>query len=237
MRGPGFRLRGRLTIGGTPLIDELQLEFSPGSWTALLGPSGVGKSTIGRLVAGLNGAHAFDGAVSETPKRVAVMAQDGALLPWADALANVTVGAKLRGETPDKARALHLLEQVGLAGLSSRRPAALSGGQRQRVALARTLLEDSPLVVLDEPFSALDAATRLAMQDLAHRLLAGRTVVLITHDPLEAARLADQAYLLSPSGAEALALPDTAPPRAIEDPATLQMQAELFARLQGKTAA
>ncbi|WP_330451096.1 ATP-binding cassette domain-containing protein [Paracoccus marcusii] len=89
-----------------------------------------------------------------------------------------------------------MLADLGLAGLEGRRPAQLSGGQRQRVALARTLIEDRPVVVLDEPFSALDAATRAQMQDLAARHLAGRTVILITHDLLEAARLCHAAFLL-----------------------------------------
>src|SRR5690606_20731218 len=113
------------------------------------------------------------------------------LLPWASALANVTIGARLRGARPDLDRARALLDAVGLLPLAGRRPDTLSTGQRQRVALARTLYEDRPIVVLDEPFSALDPVTRHAMQDLAAGLLAGRSVLMITHDPQEAMRLAD----------------------------------------------
>ncbi len=202
----------------------------------LLGPSGVGKSSLARLIAGLpcpahlaGGIAASDGA--PLAGRVTLMAQTDQLLPWADALANVTLGARLRGDRPDRDRALALLGRVGLEGHANRRPATLSGGQRQRLALARTLIEDRPVVVLDEPFSALDAATRADMQDLAAEVLTGRTVILITHDPLEAARLATRAWLLAPSGAAPLDLPATAAPRPLSDPATLAAQADLYRRL------
>ncbi len=224
-------LRGDLWIGATPLIRDLALRLPGGGWSVLLGPSGVGKSTLGRLIAGLPGVYRLEGAFAPPPGGVAMMAQDGQLLPWADLVHNVTIGARLRGARPDTARARTLLAEVGLAGLERRRPDALSGGQRQRVALARVLMEDCAVVVLDEPFSALDSATRLAMQDLAARLLRGRCVVLITHDPLEAIRLADRAWLLSAGGAEALALPDAPTPRDYRAPRTLEAQARLLGRL------
>ncbi|MBR3370421.1 MAG: ABC transporter ATP-binding protein [Rhodobacteraceae bacterium] len=235
---PGVHLQGDLWLGDAPLMRNLDLDLPAGGWSCLLGPSGVGKSTLGRLVAGLPGPFGLHGACvasdgAPLQGRVAMMAQDGQLLPWASVLHNVTIGARLRGQVPDGARARALLAELGLDALAHRRPATLSGGQRQRVALARTLIEDCPVVVLDEPFSALDAATRLAMQDLAARMLTGRTVVLITHDPLEAVRLADRAWLLSPDGADALDLPDTHAPRSYSAPATLAMQAQLLARLHG----
>ena len=135
------------------------------------------------------------------------MQQADLLLPWASVIANVTIGARLRGERPDMARAAELIREVGLAGLEHRRPSELSGGQRQRVALARTLAEDRPVVLLDEPFSALDPRTRRQMQDLALRLLAGRTVVLVTHDPIEAARLGDEIVVMTATDAAAVPLP------------------------------
>jgi len=237
MKAPALSLHGDLFLGDTALIRDLALDMPAGGWSCLLGPSGVGKSTLGRLVAGLAGPHRLVGNLQASDGgslagRVAMMAQEGQLLPWAGLVHNVTIGAHLRGQRPDVARARQLLTDVGLAGMEGRRPASLSGGQRQRVVLARTLMEDCPVVVLDEPFSALDAATRLMMQDLAARLLKGRTVILITHDPLEAVRLADRAWLLGPEGADALALPDAPPPRSYADPATLEMQARLLARLQ-----
>jgi len=237
MTPPALSLRGDLYQGDTPLIRALALDMPPGGWSCLLGPSGVGKSTLGRLVAGLAGPQRLAGTLAASDGaplagRVAMMAQEGQLLPWAGLVHNITIGALLRGQRPDTNRARQLLADVGLAGMEGRRPASLSGGQRQRVALARTLIEDRPVVVLDEPFSALDAATRLMMQDLAAKLLKGRTVILITHDPLEAVRLAHRAWLLGPAGAEALSLPDTTPPRSYAHPATLAMQARLLARLQ-----
>ncbi len=234
----GLSLCGDLWMGDAPLIRGLALDMPAGRWSCLLGPSGIGKSSIARLIAGLPGPHRLDGALrtgDDQPLegRVAMMAQGGQLLPWADLVRNVTIGARLRGARPDVARANALLAQVGLAGLEGRRPDALSGGQQQRVALARVLIEDAPVVVLDEPFCALDTATRLAMQDLAVNVLAGRTVILITHDPLEALRLADRAWLLGADGAKALALPDSPAPRDYRAPDVLAAQAELLGRLQG----
>lgn len=230
-------LHGDLWMGDAPLIRGLALDMPAGRWSCLLGVSGLGKSTIGRLIAGLPGPQRLRGRLAAgdgrpLAGRVAMMAQGGQLLPWADLVANVTIGARLRGARPDPERAKALLEHVGLAGLARRRPTALSGGQRQRVALARVLIEDAPVVVLDEPFSALDTATRLAMQDLAATLLRGRTVVLITHDPLEAIRLSDRAWLLRPEGAVPLDLPQTTMPRDYRLPDTLAAQAILLARLQ-----
>lgn len=236
MTGPGLHLTGDLCLGARRLCPDLELRCAAGAWTVLLGPSGVGKSSLARLIAGLpcparltGGIAASDGAA--LAGRVTLMAQTDQLLPWADALANVTLGARLRGTRPDRDRALALLRRVGLEGHAHRRPATLSGGQRQRLALARTLMEDRPIVVLDEPFSALDAATRSIMQDLAAEVLTGCTVVLITHDPLEAARLATGAWLLNPTGAKPIGLPTTRAPRPVSDPATLTAQADLYRQL------
>jgi putative hydroxymethylpyrimidine transport system ATP-binding protein len=127
-----------------------------------------------------------------------------------------------------------MLAEVGLAtGDQQKRPAQLSGGMRQRVALARTLMEDRPLVLMDEPFSAVDAPTRHRMQSLSARLLAGRTVLLVTHDPLEALRLADQIFVLTgaPAVPVAVPVPAGAPPRPAGDPALLAAQAALLERL------
>lgn len=230
-------LQGDLWMRSARLIRNLALDIPAGRWSCLLGRSGVGKSTLARLIAGLSGPYRLDGTLTAQDGlplegRVAMMAQDGQLLPWADLVQNVTIGARLRGGRPDTGRARALLAQVGLAGLEARRPSALSGGQCQRVSLARVLMEDCPVVVLDEPFSALDTLTRLAMQDLAVQMLRGRTVIVITHDPLEAIRLSDHAWLLGTEGAEALNLPTSATPRDYSAPETLAAQARLLARLQ-----
>ncbi len=218
-----------LSFGGAPLFDGLDVRLEAGLWTCLLGPSGVGKSSLLRLIAGLRGGAA--GRVRAVP--VAYMSQDDLLLPWASVLDNSVLGARLRGERPDFERARVLLDQVGLADSTSARPATLSGGERQRVALVRTLMEDRPVVLMDEPFGSLDAITRHAAQDLAARLLAGRTVLLVTHDPLEALRLGDRVYVMTgrPAALEALPAPDLAPPRDVRDPAVLAAQGALLARL------
>lgn len=232
MRAPALHLAGGLHGPTGPLIADFDLTLPAGRWSVLLGPSGVGKTSLLRRIAGLPSAARLAGQMTASdgaplPPRVAMMAQDDHLLPWADALANVVIGTRLRGARPDLARARALLEQVGLGAQTARRPPSLSAGQRQRVALARTLFEDRPIVLLDEPFSALDVLTRHRMQDLAARLLAGRTVVLITHDPAEAARLAHHAWIATPDGIAPCALPPDPPPRRAEAPGTLAAQAAL----------
>ena len=218
-----------LSYGGVPLFDGLDIRLETGVWTCLLGPSGVGKSSLLRLIAGLGGGAA--GRVRTAP--VAYMSQDDLLLPWASVLDNAVLGARLRGERPDFDRARLLLRQVGLAESLPARPASLSGGERQRVALVRTLMEDRPVVLMDEPFGSLDAITRHRAQDLAARLLAGRTVLLVTHDPLEALRLGRRIYVMTgrPAVLEALPAPGPAPPRDARDPAVLAAQGALLARL------
>ena len=130
------------------------------------------------------------------------MAQQDLLLPWLGALDNVLLGYRLRGVSRAELKRLRergreLLDRVGLGGREGDLPATLSGGMRQRVALARTLMEDRPVVLMDEPFSALDAITRFRLQDLAAEMLAGRTVLLVTHSPSEAVRLGHRLYVLS----------------------------------------
>lgn len=241
-RGPGVSLTGSAHLGRSPLFSDVHLPLVAGGWTCLLGASGVGKSTILRLIAGLETGATFDGRITATDggpvaPRVAYMAQDDLLLPWLDVTGNVALGDRLRGHRPDRARATDLIERVGLEPLCDRRPATLSGGQRQRVALARTLMEDRPIVLLDEPFSALDARTRADMQDLAATTLAGATVLLVTHEPSEAARLGDAVWLMNGSGVHAVPdLPDTRMPRPASAAGTLRFQARLLDALRAPAA-
>ena len=140
-------------------------------------------------------------------------------------------GCVIGPETLARARAL--LARVGLSGHEGDRPAKLSGGMRQRVALARTLMEDRPVVLMDEPFSALDAITRYQLQALAAELLAGRTVLLVTHDPLEALRLGHRVQVMAgrPARLDDALEPAGAPPRDPGEPELLTLQAELLKRL------
>ncbi len=192
---PAPGLSGSAWHGATALFRDIALDL-PIGWTCLLGPSGAGKSTVLRLIAGLPTATCFEGRVT-APPRVAYMAQQDLLQPRLSVLGNVLIGPRLRGMAADPARARNLLTAVGLDGMATRRPADLSGGQRQRVALARALMEDAPLALLDEPFSALDAVNRVRMQDLAREKLSGCHVLLVTHDPFEALRLGDRILMLA----------------------------------------
>lgn len=230
----GFAVRGDLALEGRKLVAGLDLHIVEGRWNALLGASGLGKTSLGRLIAGLptearlESADRDGGGFPFASLRAGLMAQTDQLLPWATALANVAIGSRLRGERSDRERAFRLLARVGLAEVAGRRPDTLSAGQRQRVALARTLYENHPVVILDEPFSALDVLARHRMQDLAAEQLAGRTVILITHDPAEAVRLADRAWIMRPDGARQVALPETPAPRPVEAQETLAAQAALY---------
>jgi putative hydroxymethylpyrimidine transport system ATP-binding protein len=180
--GVDIRAAG-VAYDGVVLFDGLDLHLAAGRIVCLLGPSGVGKSTLLRLVAGLAPASPGTSIVASDAKpldgRIAWMAQQDLLCPWLDVLGNVSLGSRLRGTPSDRDKALALIAKVGLADKAHAMPATLSGGQRQRVALARTLMEDRPLVLMDEPFAALDTITRWRLQDLAATLLAGRTVRII----------------------------------------------------------
>jgi len=231
-----------LRYGDTTLFSELSLQLKPASWTCIVGRSGVGKSSLLRALAGLPFAGEFSGRVvtgdnSSLANQVAWMAQEDLLLPWLNVTENVCLGARLRGElsTQTRSKAQQLLQQVGLASAAEHTPAMLSGGMRQRAALARTLFEDRPVVLMDEPFSAVDAVTRSQLQTLAATVLQGKTVLFITHDPLEALRLADHVSVLSGSPAtiiESLS-PEGDRPRRLNDPQLLAMQAHLLEVMEG----
>jgi putative hydroxymethylpyrimidine transport system ATP-binding protein len=228
----------RLDLGGAAVLQNLSLSIEAARTTCLLGPSGAGKTTLLRLLAGLipppEGARIETSDARPLAGRIAFMAQADLLFPWLDVLGNATLGARLRGQRPDRARAMEILAQVGLAAHARKLPAALSGGQRQRAALARTLMEDFSVVLLDEPFSAVDLPTRLGLQDLAATLFAGRTVLMVTHDPLEALRLAHRIFVLSgtPARAAEVSVPQSAPPRPPDDPELLAQQGQLLAALK-----
>jgi putative hydroxymethylpyrimidine transport system ATP-binding protein len=221
-----------IVLDGHVVAENLSLDFAAGRTTCLLGRSGVGKTSLLRHLAGL-----LPGTEAAGP--VAYMAQRDLLLPWLSVLDNVLLGYRLRRDQAARRaaepRARALLAEVGLADRLQVLPQTLSGGMRQRAALARTLCEDRGIVLMDEPFGHLDAVTRLDLQDLAARLLQGRTVVLVTHDPLEALRLGHEIRVLSgtPFAIGPVIAPDGAAPRDPTDPALLALQARLIGELRG----
>ncbi|CDT24179.1 putative ABC-type transport system, ATPase component [Vibrio coralliirubri] len=209
-------------------LSGLSLSLNAGKWTVLLGRSGCGKTTVLRYLAGLlDDKVEWQGTLATSDElpltdRIAYMAQQDLLLPWLSVIDNVCLSHRFQNPASDKAvqtnQALELLAAVGLADYANAMPDQLSGGMRQRVALARTLMQDKPVVLMDEPFSALDAVTRHKLQSLACELLRDKTVVLITHDPQEAVRLADNLYVLqgTPANAQSLSVPKTATPRVLD---------------------
>ena len=238
---PDLTISGSAAIDGATLFAPLTLTLAAGQWTCLLGGSGVGKTTVLRLIAGLTTGASFDGQITASDglpvaDRVAYMAQDDLLLPWATVTQNVSLGARLRGERPDLARRDRLIERMRLQDHMNKKPGALSGGQRQRVALARTLMEDRPIVLLDEPFSALDARTRADMQDLAAEVLHDRTVLLVTHDPGEAARLGQTIVVMTQHGLTPCQPPHAKAPRKVDDLETLETQGALLRLLREEAA-
>jgi putative hydroxymethylpyrimidine transport system ATP-binding protein len=210
------------------ILSGLSLSLNAGKWTVLLGRSGCGKTTVLRYLAGLlDDKVEWQGTLTTSDElpltdRIAYMAQQDLLLPWLSVIDNVCLSHCFQNSASDKAlqtnQALELLAAVGLADYANAMPDQLSGGMRQRVALARTLMQDKPVVLMDEPFSALDAVTRHKLQSLACELLRDKTVVLITHDPQEAVRLADNLYVLqgTPANAQSLSVPLTATPRVLD---------------------
>ena len=180
-------------------LDKVSLTVADGEFVCLIGASGCGKSTLLNLVAGLDSA--TSGQVSTAGRRVSLMFQEPALFPWLTAARNVELALQAKGvpRASRQARTAELLETVRLTGFGDKRPHELSGGMRQRVALARALAQDADVLLMDEPFGALDAMTR----DLLHELLEGIwrrqgfSVLFVTHEVREAVRLGDRVVLLS----------------------------------------
>jgi NitT/TauT family transport system ATP-binding protein len=180
-------------------LDRISLQVWPGEFVCLIGASGCGKSTLLSLVAGLDAPTA--GQVRAGGQRVTLMFQEPALFPWLTAARNVELALRARGmaRPQRRQRAAELLESVHLSGFGGKRPHELSGGMRQRVALARALAQEADVLLMDEPFGALDAMTRDLLHEELESICAARqlTVLFVTHNVREAARLADRVVLLS----------------------------------------
>ncbi len=215
----GLRGYGRTFPGGHTVLEDVSLDVAPGELVAVLGPSGCGKSTLLRAVAGLDvvtsGAVEIDGdPVRAYDPRCAVAFQEPRLLPWRDMARNVSLGLpRAAPAAAGRERVAELLGLVGLTGFAGHRPRSVSGGMAQRASLARALAREPGVLLLDEPFGALDALTRLSMQDLLLDVLDARptTVLLVTHDVDEAVHLADRIVVLA-SGKDAAPAPDTGHP-------------------------
>ncbi len=228
---PAARVRGLTRdFGGRRVLDGLDLDIAPGEFVAMLGVSGTGKSTLLRAVAGLD--RDVSGEI-DVPGTVAVAFQEPRLLPWRRVLANVALG--LRVPEPE-AVARNALAEVGLTDRAQAWPLTLSGGEAQRAALARALVREPGLLLLDEPFSALDALTRIAMHRLVLRLWQRHrpsppAVLLVTHDVDEALVLADRVLILA-DGRITFSGPVTIPrPRDRDDSGLIDLRHELLGQL------
>ncbi|MFJ8279336.1 ABC transporter ATP-binding protein [Streptomyces griseoviridis] len=215
------------SFDGRAVIDGLRLDVRAGEFVALLGRSGCGKSTLLRILAGLD--RDIRGTVL-VPRRKAVVFQAPRLMPWKKVWRNVVLG--LPGK-PERAVAERALEEVGLAQRSDAWPRTLSGGEAQRAALARALVREPDLLLLDEPFGALDALTRVTAQRLVGELWRRRgcAVLLVTHDVEEAVLLADRVLVMDGGVIAHEQRIDLDRPRAVTDPRFAELRAGLLARL------
>jgi sulfonate transport system ATP-binding protein len=201
-RGLSLTIRGlRKSFGDNAVLRGIDLHIPSGQFVAIVGRSGCGKSTLLRLIAGLEKPDEGTIAFGEEARRedIRVMFQEPRLLPWSRVLGNVEVGLGGDRSLADaKARAAQALVEVGLDSKREQWPAALSGGQKQRVALARALVSQPRVLAFDEPLGALDALTRISMQQLLERVWRdqGFTAILVTHDVTEAVALADRVLII-----------------------------------------
>ncbi len=226
--------------GGSALLalDRLSLTVTPGEFVCLIGASGCGKSTLLNLVAGLDAPSS--GEISTGGQRVALMFQEPALFPWLTAARNVELALRASGvsRAERRRRAADLLDVVHLGGFAGKRPHELSGGMRQRVALARALAQDAEVLLMDEPFGALDAMTRDLLHDELDRIWAerGLTVLFVTHNVREAVRLGDRVVVLSSRPGRVIdefGVP-VRRPRRIDSAEVAELAATITDRLRGE---
>jgi NitT/TauT family transport system ATP-binding protein len=217
-------------------LDGVSLTVADGEFVCIIGASGCGKSTLLNLVAGLD--KPTSGVVDTGRRRVGFMFQEPALFPWLTAAKNVELALRARGvaKAERRTQTAELLDAVRLSGFGDKRPHELSGGMRQRVALARALGQNADVLLMDEPFGALDAMTRDLLHDELERICSERTltVLFVTHNVREAARLGDRVIVLSSRPGRVIAEYDVPRhgPRRIDSPEVAHMAAMLTDRLR-----
>jgi NitT/TauT family transport system ATP-binding protein len=243
--GTAIRIQGVSKAFGrgkerTVALEAVDLDVAEREFLCIVGASGCGKSTLLNLIAGLD--KPTSGAIDTGGRKVSFMFQEATLFPWLTAGQNVDLALKMRGVP--KARRVErideLFELVHLGGRQNKRPHELSGGMRQRTQLARVLAQEADILLMDEPFAALDAMTRDAMHDEIERLQAefGLTIVFVTHNVREAVRLADRTVLFfsSPGRVKQEFTIDFDRPRHFEDPGVAQLSGELTSQLKAEVA-
>jgi NitT/TauT family transport system ATP-binding protein len=222
-------------------VSDVSFEVKPGRFVVLVGPSGCGKSSLLMMMAGLrqptSGTILVSGAPIDNPdpNRVGVVFQEPSLFPWLTAAENVEFPLTLRGVAKKNrhARAQEALQLVGLDGFDKRHPHELSGGMKQRVSIARGLVQDPPVLLMDEPFAALDEQTRMTMGDELLRIWSatGKTIVFVTHSLTEAVYLADEVIVMSPRPGRIVDRLEVALPR----PRTFEMlSGDIFGSLRDR---
>ncbi len=229
----------KTTQGDVAALTDISLEVAPGRFVVIVGPSGCGKSSLLMMMAGLRlpsaGRILVDGRpmIAPDPDRVGVVFQEASLFPWLTAEENVEFPLMLKkapkAERRERARAA--LQLVGLEGFERRHPHELSGGMKQRVSIARGLVQDPPVLLMDEPFAALDEQTRMTMGDELLRIweATGKTIVFVTHSLTEAIHLADDVIVMSARPGRIVERIEVSVPR----PRTFEMQGdEAFGRLR-----
>jgi len=225
---------GKRFGSGPPVLEDVNATVYQGEFVALLGASGCGKSTLLNVISGLD--RPTSGALEVPAEGAAFMFQDSALFPWRTARGNVELALKLRGvgKAERRARATELLDLVHLGHSADKRPHELSGGMRQRVALARSLAQDRPLLLMDEPFAALDAITRDLLHNELERIWqeTGRTIIFVTHNVREAVRLGQRVLLLSSKPGRVVAQWQVSEEHRTNAGAAGELTAEITARLR-----